>query len=103
MNMKGVLGHFEYLEPTSVEEAIQIMSTYGTRAKVLAGGTDLLVSMKRKEVTPKCLICIKNLSELNYINFSQETGLRIGALVTHADIAKFEVIKNKFGLLAVSC
>ena len=101
--MKGVLGHFEYLEPTSVEEAIQMMSTYGTGAKVLAGGTDLLVSMKRKETSPKCLICIKSLSELNYIRFSQETGLRIGALVTHADIAKSEVIKKKFGLLAVSC
>lgn len=101
--MNRVYKPFEYFEPMSVQEAIQIMSTYGTRIKVLAGGTDLLVSMKRREMTPKYLICIKNLSELNYIKFDSESGLRIGALASHADIANSEVIRQKFELLAVSC
>ena len=94
---------FEYFEPGTIEEAIQILSIHGANAKVLAGGTDLLVSMKKKERNPQCIVYIKNIPELNYIEYSQETGLRIGALASHEEIAQSPTIRSKFELLATSC
>lgn len=94
---------FEYFEPGTVEEAIQILSIYGAKAKVLAGGTDLLVSMKRKEIKPQCIVYIKNIPELSYIEYNQKTGLRIGALASHEEIAHSPTIRSKFELLATAC
>lgn len=78
--MNRNLKPFEYFEPNTVKETIDILSMYGGKAKVLAGGTDLLVEMKRGKIGPQYIIYIKNIPELDYIKYSQEEGLRIGAL-----------------------
>ena len=101
--MLRVLKPFEYFEPGTVEEAIQILSTYGAKAKVLAGGTDLLILMKREEISPQYIVNIKNIPELDYIEHSQEDGLKIGALTTHQSIADSPIVRDKFGLLATAC
>lgn len=51
--MLRTLKPFEYSEPQTLKEALQVLSEYGSDAKVLAGGTDLLVSMKRKKIIPR--------------------------------------------------
>lgn len=101
--MLRVLKPFEYFEPRTVEETIQILSTYGAKAKVLAGGTDLLILMKREEISPQYIVNIKNIPELDYIHYSQKDDLKIGALTTHQSIADSSVIRDKFGLLATAC
>lgn len=101
--MLRVLKPFEYFEPGTVEEAIQILSTYGAKAKVLAGGTDLLILMKREEISPQYIVNIKNIPELDYIEHSQEDGLKIGALTTHQSIADSPIVRDKFELLATAC
>ena len=53
--------HQEYLEPRSLEEAISMLSEYGENARVFAGGTDLLVKMKKKVLLPEYLINIKGI------------------------------------------
>ena len=73
--MLRVLESFTYIEPQTAGEALKVMSDYGAKAKILAGGTDLLVSMKKKEISPKYIVCIKNISELDYIKYNQEDGL----------------------------
>ena len=101
--MNRNLKPFEYFEPNTVKETIDILSMYGGKAKVLAGGTDLLVEMKRGKIGPQYIIYIKNIPELDYIKYSQEEGLRIGALTTHATIADSHIIRDRFELLATAC
>ncbi len=101
--MLRVLKPFEYSEPGTVEEAVQLLSTHGTKAKVLAGGTDLLISMKRKLAAPQYVVYIGAIPNLDYIRCDEKDGLRIGALATHAAIADSPIIRDKVGLLATAC
>lgn len=101
--MARLLRPFQYCEPQTVKEALGIMSEYGPKATVLAGGTDLLMSMKKRQVSPEYLIYIKDIPDLNDINYSQEAGLKIGALATHSAVADSPIIKAMFDLLATAC
>jgi len=85
---------FQYFSPKTVPEAVSILSKLDGKAKVLAGGTDLLPMMKQRAVTPECVVNIKNIPELAYIREDAE-GLKIGALTTIADIKGSDLIKQK--------
>jgi carbon-monoxide dehydrogenase medium subunit len=50
------ISSFEYLEPQTVQEACELLSEYDGTAKIIAGGTDLLVMMKQRVCTPQYLI-----------------------------------------------
>ena len=89
-----------YLSPKSVEEAISLFSKYGDKAKVISGGTDLLVQMKHNNLLPDYLISVSNIRDLDYIKYDQAEGLKIGALTTIGVIANSELIKGKFSVLA---
>ncbi len=90
---------FEYFEPSTLSEAISLLAQYRGKAKIFAGGTDLLIQMKQRDLTPEYLIDIKNIFELDYIKHNEDEGLKIGALVTHNSLAKSAVIQEKFSLL----
>ena len=90
---------FEYFKPSTLSEAISLLAQHRGRAKILAGGTDLLIQMKQKNLTPEYLIDIKNISELDYIKHDEEESLKIGALVTHSSIVNSTIIQEKFDLL----
>jgi len=90
---------FEYFKPSTLSEAISLLAQYRGRAKILAGGTDLLIQMKQRNLTPEYLIDIKNISELDYIKHNEDEGLKIGALVTHNSLVNSAVIQEKFSLL----
>ena len=90
---------FEYFEPSTLSEAISLLAQYRGKAKILAGGTDLLIQMKQRNLTPEYLIDIKNISGLDYIKHNKDEGLKIGALVTHNSLVKSAVIQEKFSLL----
>jgi carbon-monoxide dehydrogenase medium subunit len=87
----------DYFEPKTVGEAVSLLAKYGAEAKVIAGGTDMLVDMKYKE-EPGCLINIKKLPRLSSI---QENGgsLRIGALTTIRDLETSAVVREKLPVL----
>ena len=101
--MARLLKPFEYFKPETITEAVQLLSQYSNRAKVLAGGTDLLISMKRRQISTEYLLSIKGIPNLDYIQYSQETGLKIGALTTHSAVACSPIIKDNFKLLATAC
>jgi len=92
------LPKFEHLQPESLEEALDLLDVHGEEAKVIAGGTDLLVSMKQRLLAPKYLLNLKGL-ELDFIEEGKE-GLRIGALTRLADIIKSPLVREKFPVLA---
>jgi len=91
---------FEYFAPSTLSDAISLLAQYNGNAKIFAGGTDLLIQMKQRKLTPEYLIDIKNISELNYIKYNEDEGLKIGALVTHSSLANSEIIQEKFNILA---
>lgn len=98
-----VLPRFEYSAAKTVEEACSLLSQHKGKAMALAGGTDVLVEMKKRHIGPEYLIGIKSIPGLDYINFDDENGLRIGALVTLQEVADSEVVRERFGLLARAC
>src|SRR5262249_43929534 len=71
-------------------------------ARVLAGGTDLLVKMKNRGVLPRYLINIKRVPDLNRISFEKQAGLRIGALATIEAIKDSPVVAQRCPLLALT-
>jgi carbon-monoxide dehydrogenase medium subunit len=93
------LKEFEYFEPSAVSEVLSLFNRYGKESKVLAGGTDLLVNMKEKGLSPKCLVNLKSVPGLSYIRFDERTGLRIGALTTIREIETSPLIREKFPCL----
>ncbi|MEM1664699.1 MAG: xanthine dehydrogenase family protein subunit M [Zestosphaera sp.] len=90
-NTKIIPFEFQYFEPESLEEALQLLKTYGNEARILAGGTDLLVKMKVRAIEPKYIINIKRIKELRYIKTDKDS-IRIGALTTWRDLEKSDSV-----------
>ena len=97
--MLMVLPKFDYFSCETIEEACSFLSKYNGDAKILAGGTDLLVKMKHKQVTPRYLIDIKRVPDLSYIRQDESGRVRIGVLTTIQTIKNSPVIKKKFSVL----
>lgn len=94
------LPRFSHLEAKTIEEACSLLSKYKGKAKVIAGGSDLLPFMKDRKLTPEYIINIKGIPGFNNIRYSDSETLRIGALATLHDIASSSIIREKISLLA---
>jgi len=97
------LPDFEYFAPKDVREACRFLQEHHGRAKVMAGGTDLLVHIKHRTLIPQYVIGLKHLSDLGYVEYSEDRGLRIGTLATHQSVADNPVINERFGALGAAC
>jgi len=96
------LPRFDYLGPDNLEEALDLLDTHRDEAKILAGGTDLLVRMKKGLLKPKFLISLKALNELSYI-IKEENHIKIGARTSIADIIASDLIKKESRALFQAC
>lgn len=94
-----LLPKFEFHEPKTLKEALSILSTLGAKAKVIAGGTDLMVNMKKKVVSPQNLISLSCIKELNEVK-ETKSEIRIGACFTVADLITSSIIKKKLPALS---
>jgi carbon-monoxide dehydrogenase medium subunit len=90
------LPDFEYLAPETLPEACRLLSELGTRAKVLAGGTDLLHKMKVGTLAPEIVVSLKNLTELRRIRYEAGLGVVIGALATQNDLVDSPVLHERY-------
>ena len=94
------LPKFEYIAPKTLKEAVDFLSKHKKAAVPLAGGTDLLLNMKRRAVVPQYLVALKNIPDLDTIAYTEGQGLRIGALTTiHAIETSLEV-KSTYPILS---
>ena len=84
--------HLEYKAPETVDEAVALLSAAGASARVLAGGTDVLVQMREDVVRPALLIDIKKIAETRVIEIGSDT-IRIGAAVTGAELGEHAELK----------
>jgi carbon-monoxide dehydrogenase medium subunit len=72
----------------------------GKNALMMAGGTDLLIRLRDGEIRPDCIIDLKGVSGLTYIEYDDNKGLRIGALSSIADVAKSPKLLSEYAALA---
>jgi len=78
----------QYVAPTTLEEAIGAFAAAGNAARILAGGTDLLVQMRSGIVKPGLIVDIKKIAEMTEIAETADGGFRIGAAVSGANLAE---------------
>jgi carbon-monoxide dehydrogenase medium subunit len=97
MNTHILTQEFEFLQPKTIEEAISQLETHGDKAKLIAGGTDLLVRMKTETAHPEVLISIARIPALRYL--IHDKGLRIGALTPFQELEKSSLIREKYSAL----
>ena len=81
-----LLPKFDYNAPATLDEACRMMANYGDRAKLLAGGTDLLIALKKKAVTPTQVVALDRVDEIQGF-CADEEGIYLGARTTAAEIA----------------
>lgn len=90
--------HFEHINAPDLQTAVALLGEAATEA--IAGGTDLLGELKEHVRSPKRLINLKTLTDLQEISYSPKGGLQIGALVTLAQLEHHPLIREKFAILA---
>src|SRR4030095_15465520 len=94
------LPKFEYRTPQTIGDAVRIMADAGPVGQFVAGGTDLYPNMKRRQQTPKTVISVMRLSELNQITGDGSNGLRIGASVLLSDVCEHPIINRDYPVVA---
>ncbi len=88
-----LLPRFDFHEPASVKEACQIMAHFKGKARPMAGGTDLMVNMKKKIAAPEQIVSLGRINPLR--SMARENGtLSIGACVTVAELAASETVQK---------
>ena len=86
---------FEYVAPSDLREASSLLASRWGQTEILAGGTDLLTSLKQGITQPKRLVSLKNIPELRRIQVKKNT-LRIGAMVTLKELAANPTVQEEF-------
>jgi aerobic carbon-monoxide dehydrogenase medium subunit len=90
---------FDYLEPASLAEAFSLLEQHGEGARVIAGGTSLIIWMRQRLLMPKVVISLARIPDLDTITFDQQDGLRIGAAARHRDIELSPAVTQHYPLL----
>jgi carbon-monoxide dehydrogenase medium subunit len=91
-------GSYEYYRPATIDEAMALMEGSGGNGVYIAGGTDVMVLIRQKKLAPACLISLRNIGELTYLETGG--GLNIGSAVTHNEIAKNALVQRSYSALA---
>jgi len=88
---------YDYLKPTSLDEVFELMKTYGSKAELVAGGTDVMVFIKQGNRSPEVLISLRGVTDLSYIR--KNGGYHIGALATHRMLEQSPLVKEELTAL----
>lgn len=91
---------FEHIDASTIDEAVSILNQHQGRARVIAGGTDLLGGLKDEiwPQWPQVIVNLKTISGLQYMK-AETKGLKIGALTTLTEIAESSLIRDKYTAL----
>ncbi|MCP4715543.1 MAG: 4-hydroxybenzoyl-CoA reductase subunit beta, partial [Deltaproteobacteria bacterium] len=93
------LPRFDYLHPSSLNEAVAALSEFGSDIGILAGGTDLLVNMKNGLPHPRTLMSLRDIPGLDTISETGDATVRIGAAARLSAIADSRIIADKLPAL----
>ena len=90
----------EYLRPTSLKETFHLLTSYSGLAKILAGGTDLLIQQAIESSPEIVVISLGDIEELRQIKEAGEEEIFVGAMVKHAEVAQSSLVSQHFPALA---
>lgn len=90
------LPDFDYYAPKTIQEACSLLTQFGDKAKLLSGGTDLMVKFKHGILSYEVLVSMKELNELKDISYQQGKGVVIGARATHNDLINSTLLNEKY-------
>jgi carbon-monoxide dehydrogenase medium subunit len=91
---------FDYQEPKTIEEALSLLEEYKGKAKVIAGGTDLMTQIRDDKISPELLVDIGGIEGLDYIHYDDRRGLTIGALTPIRSLEKSRVLQQRLPILS---
>ena len=89
----------EYVFPTTVEEAVQMLAEWNGAARLIAGGTDLMLELGKGNIHPSCFVSTDHIQGLNQITVKDDF-IEIGAAVTFADLKNHPYISQHVHILA---
>jgi aerobic carbon-monoxide dehydrogenase medium subunit len=90
---------FEYRTPKSLKEVHATLKEFGSDAKLIAGGTSLVIMMRQRLVRPNCLVSLRSVRGLNSIEI-HDGGIRVGGLATHREVESSSLLRRRLPLLA---
>jgi len=90
---------FDYHEPTTLKKAFSLMQRHGEDARVIAGGTSLIIMMRQRLLMPKIVISLERIPKFDRITYNNKDGLRIGAGARHRDIELSPAVRKHYPLL----
>ena len=90
---------FAYERPTRLDDAIAALDEHGPDARLLAGGTDLIIRLRDGSIEPQVVIDVKAIVELEREIRDADGGVTIGARATMTDIAAHERIRREYEAL----
>lgn len=91
---------FDYIAPTTVDAAVAALVEGGRDTRVMAGGTDLLVKIRHRMLSPRRILSLKQIAGLDAITVDKKNGLTIGATALLADVAAHEGIRRYYPTVA---
>jgi carbon-monoxide dehydrogenase medium subunit len=89
----------EYLRPATIDEALHALAAHRGQARIVAGGTDLVLQLQRGEQSARCLVDVSGLGELRGIALNGDM-VTIGAATTHAELAASPLLRRHAAVLA---
>jgi len=93
------MGAFQYYAPQRLGEAASLLRRHGKKASILAGGTDLMLRLERKVISPSVVVDLKKVRELRGIKSARD-GLTIGALTLMDEIDSSPVVRRRYPILS---
>ena len=94
-----MLPKFDYHEPENMRSALELMSSLKSNAKIIAGGTDILVNMKKGVISPKYLVSLGKMKEL-FVLEQRKKGIAIGSHVIISELAESGLLWKNFSVIA---
>ena len=85
---------FDYLRPQTLEEALSLLNQHGKKAKLIAGGTDVIPLLRRADLKADVLVDLMGLPQMKGIESDGEF-ISLGGLVTHAQVCSSSLIREK--------
>ncbi len=95
-----MLPRFSYAGPRNLDETLALLAEHGARAKLLAGGTDLMPKMAKGALKPQVVISLKRVPELRPIVYDADQGLSIGASARLAEVLEHPDIRRHYPAVA---
>ena len=91
---------FEFFEPKTIGEASALLAQYNGEAELLGGGTDLIIGMKERALTPKYVISLEKVPGIEGITYDESNGLWVGAMTKMRAIERSSIVRERYTALA---